>query len=62
MQVKLTLVVGMMVMHGLGARWRKRLITDPHFKSHKFFRVMNEVPTLLMIGIVIMIIVRPYFR
>ena len=62
MHVKLALVAGMLIMHGLGARWRKRLIDDPHFRSHRFFRVINEIPTLLMIGIVIMIIVRPFFR
>src|SRR5262245_2167010 len=32
MHVKLALVFGMMIMHGLGARWRKRLIDEPHFK------------------------------
>ena len=62
MHAKLVLVGGMCVMHGLAARWRKRLITEPHFKSDKFFRVMNEIPTLLMIGIVILIIVRPFLR
>ena len=62
MQAKLVLVVGMLIMHGLAARWRKRLITDPHFRSHRFFRVMNEIPTLLMIAIVILIVVRPFLR
>ncbi len=62
MQLKLVLVLGMLVMHGLAARWRKRLITEPHFRTHQFFRVMNEIPTLLMIGIVILIIVRPFLR
>jgi putative membrane protein len=62
MHMKLTLVFGMLVMHGLAARWRKRLITEPHFRSHRFFRVMNEIPTLLMIGIVICIVVRPFLR
>jgi putative membrane protein len=62
MQVKLALVGGMLVMHALGARWRRRLIAQPRFRPHRFFRVMNEVPTLLMIGIVILIIVRPALR
>jgi len=62
MQLKLALVACMLVMHGLGAAWRKRLIDEPHFKPHKFFRVMNEIPTLLMIFIVILIIVRPFAR
>jgi len=62
MHIKLTLVLGMCVMHGFAARWRKRLIVEPHFASHKFFRVMNEIPTLLMIGIVICIVIRPWMR
>lgn len=60
MHVKLTCVLAMAAVHGLSIRWRKRLITEPGWKSHKFFRVMNEVPTLLMIIIVIMVIRRPF--
>jgi len=62
MHVKLTLAVGMIVSHELAARFRKRLITEPHAVPHKTFRILNEVPTLLMIGIVIMVIVRPFSR
>ncbi len=39
---------------------RKRLIQDPYYKTGKWFRVYNEVPTLLMIGIVIMVVVKPF--
>lgn len=60
MRAKLVLVLGMVVMHGLGARWRKQLLTAPHARPHQFYRVMNEIPTVLMIGIVIFIIVRPF--
>lgn len=60
MQVKLVMVVGMLAMHGLAVKWRKQLIDTPHFKTDKFFRVMNEIPTLLMIVIVVMVIVRPF--
>ncbi len=62
MHAKLTLVVGMIVMHELASRFRKRLISEPNAIPHKTFRILNEVPTLLMIGIVIMIIVRPFSR
>ncbi len=60
MHVKLTCVVAMAGIHGMAGGWRKRLISEPNFKSHKYFRVMNEVPTLLMIVIVIMVIRRPF--
>ncbi len=62
MHAKLLFVVGLLVMHGLGMRYRTRLITVPNGVPHKTFRILNEVPTLLMIGIVIMIIVRPWSR
>jgi putative membrane protein len=39
---------------------RKRLIEDPYYKTGKYFRFYNEVPTLLMIGIVIMVVVKPF--
>ena len=39
---------------------RKKLIVEPEYKSGKYFRVYNEVPTLLMIFIVIMVVVKPF--
>jgi len=39
---------------------RKKLVVDPHYKSGKYFRVYNEIPTLLMIFIVIMVVVKPF--
>jgi putative membrane protein len=39
---------------------RKRLHADDCEKSGKFFRIINEIPTVLMIGIVAMVIVKPF--
>jgi putative membrane protein len=39
---------------------RKKLIDNPEYKSGKYFRFYNEVPTLLMIIIVIMVVVKPF--
>jgi len=39
---------------------RMIMIENPHFKTSKWLRVFNEVPTLLMIGIVIMVVVKPF--
>lgn len=58
--VKLALVAGLLVMHFLMRRWMADFAADRNTKPQRFFRFMNEVPTLLMIGIVIMIIVRPF--
>jgi len=38
---------------------RLKLLSDPYYKSGKFFRFYNEVPTLLMIVIVIMVVLKP---
>jgi putative membrane protein len=39
---------------------RKTLIENAHFKSSKWLRIYNEIPTLLMIFIVIMVVVKPF--
>lgn len=59
MMIKLTAVIGLVVFHFVAMAWRRRLLTEPHFRSHVFFRYMNELPTLLMILIVIMVVVKP---
>ncbi len=58
--VKLTAVVLMSAFHGFLARWRKAFERDENRHSAGFYRFANEVPTLLMIVIVIMVIVRPF--
>jgi putative membrane protein len=60
MHAKLFFAALMIAYHVSLGVMRKRLENDPHYKSGKFFRVYNEVPTLLMIGIVIMVVVRPF--
>jgi len=39
---------------------RKKLIDNPSYRPGKFYRFYNEVPTLLMIGIVIFVVVKPF--
>ncbi|MGP9820316.1 protoporphyrinogen oxidase HemJ [Salinarimonas sp. NSM] len=56
---KLLLVLGLLVSHHLMGRYVKAFAADANDKSSKFFRVFNEAPTLLMIGIVILVIVKP---
>jgi putative membrane protein len=57
--VKLTCVILMSGFHGAASRWRKDFMNDANRKSEKFFRIANEVPTVLMVVIVIMVIVKP---
>jgi putative membrane protein len=58
--VKLTCVVLMTVFHGFLARWRRDFLEDRNVRPQRFYRIANELPTLLMVVIVIMVIVRPF--
>lgn len=60
MHVKLTAVLGMFACHGIATKYRRVLVDEPHIKPGKFFRIMNEIPTVLMIIIVVMVIVKPF--
>jgi putative membrane protein len=60
MHAKLGCVVLMQVVHALYARWRKAFARDENTRPAKFYRWWNEAPTVLMIIIVIMVIVRPF--
>ena len=56
---KLALVVVMTVMHGLFARRRREFAEDRNHRPAKFYRIANEIPTVLMIGIVFLAVVKP---
>jgi putative membrane protein len=59
-QLKFLLVVILSGVHGfLVGRWRD-FAQDSNRYSERFYRIINEVPALLMIGIVILVIVRPF--
>lgn len=62
MHIKLTLVLLLLGNHGMASAHRKKLLENPRVKPAKFYRIMNEVPTVLMIGIVIAVIVKPFAR
>ena len=57
---KLGLVLLLSAFHGALAKWTKDFAADLNTHDARFYRMMNEVPTLLMIGIVILVIVRPF--
>lgn len=58
--VKLTLLIVLTVLHMIAARWRRAFAEDANTHSERFYRVMNEVPAVLMIGIVVMAVVKPF--
>jgi putative membrane protein len=57
---KIVLVLALSAMHGLFARWVKDFAADNNQHSPQFYRIINEVPTILMIGIVILAVVKPF--
>jgi putative membrane protein len=57
--VKLLCVLLLTGFHGAASRWRKDFMNDANRRSTKFYRIANEVPTVLLVIIVIMIVVRP---
>ncbi len=58
--VKLAAVVLMSGLHGQLSRWRKDFEADRNRRSARFYRLVNEVPTVLLIVIVVMVIVKPF--
>jgi putative membrane protein len=60
LHAKLALVVAMQIVHAAYARWRRHFDQDRNIHDARFYRVMNEVPTILMIAIVILVIVKPF--
>jgi putative membrane protein len=60
LQAKLALVVILSGVHGLFARWVKAFGRDENRHSQKFYRIINEVPTVLMIVIVILVVLKPF--
>jgi putative membrane protein len=57
---KLVLVSGLVVFHGLLVRWHRAFAAGGPPHSPRFFRLVNELPTLAMIGIVVLVVVRPF--
>jgi putative membrane protein len=60
LHVKLALVVALSGLHGALARWTADFAADRNRHSERFYRVVNEVPAVLMIGIVIMVVIKPF--
>ena len=57
---KLLLVIAMSGLHGFLARCVKDFAADRNVRSQKFYRIINEVPTVLMVVIVILVVVKPF--
>jgi putative membrane protein len=60
MHAKFVLVLGLSAMHGVMARWVREFAADANTRPDRFYRLANEIPTVLMIGIVILAVVKPF--
>jgi putative membrane protein len=60
LHAKLLLVLILSGVHGFLSKTVKVFAADQNVRPAKFYRMINEVPTVLMIGIVILVIVKPF--
>jgi len=60
LETKIVLVLALSALHGMLARWVKDFAIDSNRHSQRFYRIINEVPTILMIAIVILAVVKPF--
>ncbi len=60
LHAKLALVLAMSAIHGFYGSLVRAFANDANARDAKFFRVLNEVPTALMILIVILVVVKPF--
>lgn len=57
---KLFLLMLLSAFHGFAAKWVKEFAADERKRRTRFYRFANEVPTLLMILVVILVVVKPF--
>jgi putative membrane protein len=57
---KIVLVLALTAVHGMLSRWRKDFAADNNRKSQNFYRIINEVPTVLMVLIVLLVVLKPF--
>jgi putative membrane protein len=58
--VKLAGVAGLSLLHHRFARWRKEFAADKNTRPARFYRLVNEIPMLILIVIVIMVVAKPF--
>ena len=59
-QAKFILVVGLAGLHGYFARCVRSFAEDRNERPARFYRILNEAPTILMIFIVVLAVVKPF--
>jgi protoporphyrinogen IX oxidase len=57
---KLAVVLGLTMFHALLSGWGKGFTMDRNQRSTRFFRAVNELPTVALIAIVVLVVVKPF--
>jgi putative membrane protein len=57
---KIVLVLAMSGLHGYLSAMRKKFAADANSKTAKHFRIINEIPTVLLLGIVLLVVLKPF--
>lgn len=60
LHIKLLLVLIMSGAHGAFGKYRRDFVAGRNHHPAKFYRILNEVPTVLMILVVVLVIVKPF--
>ena len=60
LEAKLAFVVALSALQGFAARWVQDFAADRNRHSQRFYRLINEIPTILMAAIVILAVVKPF--
>ena len=60
LHAKITLIILLTVYHVLCGRFRLKLVDNPQYKSHVYWRWFNEVPVLILIAVVLLVVLKPF--
>ncbi len=60
MHGKFALLVAMQLIHAAFERWRRHFAADANRHEARFYRIVNEAPAVLMIGVVLLVVLRPF--
>lgn len=60
LHAKLTLVVLLFAYHGMCGRMVRQFANDQNQRSHRFYRLFNELPVLVLVAVIILAVVKPF--
>jgi protoporphyrinogen IX oxidase len=60
LQAKVVLVLILSALHGVFVRCVREFAADRNRHSQRFYRIINEIPTVILIGSVILAVVKPF--